>query len=193
MDWQALQDALKVWFVAASGLNADDVVWDDEPEGFTGFASARLRLKSHSAAGGMSDEVRYTAVAPDTDAEVRALGNRVMTFSIKVRTRDAAGPERPYAILERVQNQLELPSTTDAFDAINVGLIDVAALADVSPVRDRRREPTAIMDLRMSYASDSSETTPAPVETIGTIEHVEIGGTVQADGASVLVAEQTIP
>lgn len=193
MDWQELQDGLKAWFVAQSGLDVRDVIWDDEPVGYTGIASATMRLRSHNTAG-VTDEVRYESQGPDEDATVAALGNRSMTLSIKVRTRDADPDTRPYAILERVRDRLELPSTQDALDALGIGLIGTAALVDVSPVRDRRREPTAVLDLRMSYTSDTSEATPAPTpaDTIGTIEHVEIGGTVSADGVAVTVPEQTI-
>lgn len=192
MDWQALQDGLAAWLAAESGMLVGDVLWDDEPEGYIGLATATLRLRAHNSAGG-SDDVRYGAQGPNEDATVSAVGNRSMTLSIKVRTRDASGATRPYSILERVRDRLELPSTQDAFDALGIGLIGTAALVDVSPVRDRRREPTAVLDLRMSYASDSSEASPAPADTIGTIEHVHVSGTVSADGASIATTEQTIP
>lgn len=189
MTWQALQDGLHAWFVAASGINVLDVFWDDEPEGFLGRPYAMLKLRSHNTAGG-SDEIRYDSNGPDADASVVAVGNRTMTFSVRVRTRDAAAEARPYALLERVRAQLELPSTQDAFAAVGVGLIGTAALVDLTRVWDRRREPEALLDLRLSAVSDTSDL--GIDESVGTIEHVRVGGTVTSGGVVITTADQTI-
>lgn len=191
MNWAQLQDGLKAWFAVASGINVADCFWDEEPEGFRPRPFALLRLNSHAGIGG-TDEVQYESNGPDTDASVVALGNRTLTWSIRVRTRDATAGALPHAVLERVRSQLYMPSAEDAFAAAGCALVGSLVLMDVTRVYQQRREPEAVLDVRLAAVSDTSEL--AIEETIGTFEHARVGGTVTTEnGATIVSPDQTIP
>lgn len=190
MTWQALQDGLKAWVATSSGINADDIFWDDEPEGFHQFPLGILRLKQHNSDGG-SDEVRYESNGPDEDASVVAMGLRTVTLTVRVRTRDSVADARPYAYLDRARACLELPSAQDAFRALGAGLISSTANVNLTRVYQGRRQLEEAFDIRFNVVSDTAAL--GIEETIGTIEHVKVRGTVTADtGEEIAVPDYTI-
>lgn len=180
MNWQLFADVTRTWVACTSQIVIDSVVWTGEPEGMLPRPLARLNLLGAPYPPG-SDEVRYVSQGDGQDAAVRIIGSRAITLSILVQTRDGTPWGRAFRYLERVQNSLALPSTYNTFAKLGISLEQPAGmLVDLLRFHDFRKESAASLDLRMAYAFDTMcECGEALVpETIGTIEHVRVAGTV---------------
>ena len=189
MNWQALHDGLRAWVAARSGISVDDVVWAGEPEGLIGRPAAWLKIRQSSGAG--SDEMRFER-DDEGQPRVRITGNRSLTLSIRVRSRDASPNARPYALLERVRDALQLPSSQQAFAALGVGVVGALALVDLGEVRDHREETEAVLDLQLTAAADFTAGADDG-EVIDTIERVGIGGSVTAGPSTIVIPDRQIP
>ena len=182
MDWQALHDGIKSWFAAVSGIPAAQIAWDGEDVGHRELPWVELRLGTHDAE--LGDELRYIDQGDNLGAE--AVGNRSRVLSCRVQSRDQRPAGRAYALLERVRDRLELPFTTNAFDALGVGLQDVAALVDLGPVRDRRQESVGVLDLTLNFASSEIDLEAG----VSFIRSVGVGGKVHDGATEITVPEQ---
>jgi hypothetical protein len=167
MDWDGFALGLRTWFAAVSGIALEDVLWQGEPEGWRGRPCAFLTVLAHGSAGG-TDEVRLHSQGPSTDALVQIVGNRVLTLSCKVQSREQSPTGRAFVRLERVRDALQLPSSQALFASIGIGLIEPAMLVELGRVFDRRQESEAVLDLKFTSAVARTSTT----EQLGTIEHV---------------------
>lgn len=170
MDWQAFTIGMRQWFAYASGI--DDIVWKGEPEGAIGRPCAYLSTIGHAPGLG-TDEARLQSQGAGKDARVQLTGNRRLTLHCMVRTRSHLPDERALVYLERVRDAMALPSTENVFKRLGVGFIETAALVELGRTFDRRQESEASMDILLTGALDK-----ATSETVGTIEQVRVGGTV---------------
>ena len=185
MDWPALYEGMRAWFALRSGIVIDDVIWAGEPEGMRGDPSAYLKFLAHGGAG-TTDEVVYDAQGTGLDALVGVRGDRTLTLSCRVQSREQSPTGRAFVALERVRNALQLPSSQDTFRALGVGLIGTAVLVDLGRVWDKREESHAVLDIRLTAAVDTlSDTDDALQDTVGTIEHVIVSGTVNPPAISI--------
>jgi hypothetical protein len=185
MDWQALQDGIKAWLAAASGIGATNVAWDGDPVAMRGYPFADLKFIAHAGEPG-TDEVRYADQGAETDLAVEMVGNRRLTLSIRVYSRDQRGAYRAYAVLERVRGRLYSPSSQDMFASLGLGLRESDSLIDVSRVHDGRQESAATLDVVFHWVSAESDA------DMGTIEHVTVGGTIESP-EEITVPDVTIP
>jgi hypothetical protein len=179
VNWQDFADGTRAWVASTSKIHIDDVVWTGEPEGMLGRPCARLNLLGANPPVS-SDEVRLVSQGPGEDAAVRIVGNRAIILNVLVQTRDGTPWGRAFRYLERLRDALFLPSTQQLFSELRVALEGPGVLVDLQRFVDFRRESAASLDLRMNYAFDTmcecgEGLTP---ETIGTIEHVRVAGTV---------------
>lgn len=179
MDWQVFADSMRSWVASTSHIPCADVVWTGEPEGMLTRPCARLNLLGANAPV-TNDEVRLVSQGPDQDAQVRIVGNRAITLNIIVQTRDGTPWGRAFRYLERIRDSLYLPSTQSLFAKLNVGLEGPGILVDLLRFFDFRKESAGSLDVRFLYTFDTMcECGEALVpETIGTIEHVRVAGTV---------------
>lgn len=186
MDWGTFHAGMRKWVSDSAKIQIDDVIWEGEPEGMVGRPCARLDLNGTAAIGISdaalnNDEVRLVSQGPGQDAVVRIVGNRAVTMTILVITRDGTAWGRAFRFIERIRNALFLPSTQLLFAALGVGLDGPGVPIDLQRFYDVRKESTASLDLRLLYAYDTfcecDIDTPVP-ETVGTIEHVRVAGTV---------------
>jgi hypothetical protein len=185
VDWLSFADGMRAFVAHSSKIQIDDVVWTGEPEGMLGRPCARLNLLGSNGLGISdialgNDEVRYVSQGPGQDAAVRIVGNRAVTLNIIVQTRDGTPWGRAFRYLERIRDGLFLPSTQALFSDLRIGLDGPGVLIDLQRLFDARKESAASLDLRLLYAFDTmcecgEGMTP---ETIGTIEHVRVAGTV---------------
>jgi hypothetical protein len=177
MDWQALQDGLKALVAAASGIRAQNIAWDGEPEVMRNYPMAMLELQQPSR-DASTDETRH-----ELDDEGRLVpvivGNRAVTLLVTVKSRDQRGPSKAYAILERLRTRLELPSSLQALDALGVALRDSPATQDISAVSQSREESIAQLSFSVGYVVEERGAEPPDEEpALDTIEHVQLSGEV---------------
>jgi hypothetical protein len=204
MDWQAFADGMKTWIARTTAIQLDDVYWEGEPLGMLGYPQARLNLLGSPGYGISdvalnSDEVRLVPQGPGQDALVRIVGNRAVTLQAIVNTRDGTPWGRAFRYLERIRNALYLPSTQTLFSDLGIGLDGPGVFIDLNYMWDFRKESSASLELRLLYAYDTMCECGAddmPAETIGTIEHVRVSGTVGApfnfDSQLITVPERQI-
>jgi hypothetical protein len=186
MDARTFADGMRAWVALTSGIHVDDVCWRDEPLGMQGRPCAELSMLRNSS-GGSTDEVRLLAQGAGKDALVHMVGNRVLSLSILVRTRDQTPDGAARVYCERMRDALYWPSTQATFETLGVGLIEVSALVDMGRVFDRRRESGAALDLKLSAALDVMPSG----ESLGTIERVSMGGA--ANGGTITIPDRVIP
>ncbi len=188
MDWGAAYAGLRAWFVAVSGIPATSVVWEGDAVGMRALPWASLRIFGQATEPHL-DEVRYTDQGDDEDLLIEVVGNRRLTLSVRVQSRDQRPDERAFVVLERVRDRLLLPSSQEALSDLGFGLRESAALVDLGSARDRRQESVAALDIVLHYTV--AET--GDDEVMGTIEHVGVGGTVSSGGTEITVADEVLP
>jgi len=187
MDWRALQDGLSAWFAQASGVDIYGLAWEGDSELYRAFPQAELSLQKHAAEDG-TDEIRWD-VDPDGLLVPTAIGNRLVTLRIRLQSRDARGPEKAFAILDRVRTRLALPGALEAFDALDVTVRDTEPTQDMGLAGEQGELSVAVLAIDLAYtAEERAEDQAAPP-----IESVQIGGTVQDQTASITVPDQIIP
>jgi len=187
MDWQLLHDGLRQWFADVSGVALTEIAWAGDPVGMRSYPWAELTLLGQSAEPS-TDEVRATALGDDLAIEV--VGNRRLTLSCKIVSRDQRPAYRAYALLERVRGRLYFPSSQATFRGLGVGLRESLALVDLGRTHDQRQESVASLDVAFNWVDAQTD---APVGTIGS---VVVGGTVKRDPADadpIIIAEHAIP
>lgn len=186
MDWQAFADGTREWIARATTIQIDDVIWKGEPLGMLGKPCAILNLNGSTGLGLSdialgNDEIRLVSQGPGADAIVQIVGNRAITLNIIVQTRDGTPWGRAFRYIERIRDSLFLPSTQALFDSLGIGLDGPGTPIDLQRIFDFRQESTASLDLRLLYAFDTlcdcGADTMFP-ETLNTIEHVRVAGTV---------------
>jgi hypothetical protein len=173
MDWQAFEDGMRRWFSYVSAIALDDVVWSGRPVGMLGYPHAYLDALPTGSQGGGTDEQRLESQGSGQPARVRLTGNRRLTLQCRVVSRSALPDERALVYLEHVRDAMALPSTQQVFERLGVGFIECAALVPLRRVSSKREQNEASMDILLNAALDKLTS-----ETVGTIEHVRVGGTV---------------
>jgi len=186
MDWQLLHDGLRQWFADVSGVALTEIAWQGDPVGMRSYPWAELTLLGQSAEPG-TDEVRATGLGADLAIEV--VGNRRLTLSCKIVSRDQRPAYRAYALLELVRGRLYFPSSQATFRGLGVGLRESLSLVDLGRTHDQREESVAALDVAFNCVSSETD---APTGTIGS---VVLGGTVKRDPADVdpiIIADRAI-
>jgi hypothetical protein len=183
MDWQALHDGLRAWFSDASGIPVESVTWAGDPVGMRKYPWAELQLQS-SATESSVDEVRYTKQG--ADLAVTVVGNRRITLTCQIHSRDQRAAYRAYALLERVRGRLYFPATATGFRQLGVGVRESAALVDLGRAYDNRDESVASLDVLLNWVSIESDTD----NPVGTIERVTLSGTVNG---AIAIPDKDIP
>jgi hypothetical protein len=189
MTWEAIQCGLTALVAKLIGTEPEAVAWEGEPVGARDFPQVDLKLWSRSAPEVSEDEVRYVDQGDDTDLAVQLLGERVLTVTVVARAREQLPDARAWALLERLRDRLALPSSLAALAALGLAFREVGDPLDLSDVRNQRQESVAALELQLNYTSCVAD----PEETVGTIEHVEIGGTAHDGATTITVPEQILP
>lgn len=176
MDWTALQTALKAWVLALLGWSAtrDVVIFENEPWKRDNRRVAVLSWVSGApvAAG----EVRYEdtgALAPAPDLEPVTIALDVLALQIALETDDQR-PQGPHAraFAQTLRARLWRPSSLDALDAMNLGLIGSSAItqADYREKGNGRLVSRTIVEVRFNASSFDRDALAAA----GSIESAEV-------------------
>lgn len=149
MDWEALQHGIGAWFAAASGIEPTDVAWNGEPVGHRGYPCADLEFHRAAADAG-TDEIRYEPDAQGRLAEYIS-GNRIVTWTATVVSRDQHGNTRAWAILDRVRTLLAAGSSLDVFAELGVAARDTAAVQHAQLTEAMREMSVASLSIALGY------------------------------------------
>lgn len=187
MDWNELQDGLTAALSAATGIVETSVYWDGEPDGFRAYPKLDLLLRSHDDEH--EDEVRLSDQEDGDDLAVELVGNRRMVLVVKATSRDQTPNERAYAVLERLRARLGMPATVEQLALLGVSVRDTAAVVDLSRTHDHREESVAALDVALSWAESVVDDGAG---ALGTIEAVEVGGTVQDGQTTITIPDREL-
>ena len=172
LDYAAMQTALSAWVVAASGLDAEDVLWAySKYQGGarpTSTPHISLRLGPSIIVGqdGLESLTDLTRPA-GTEIELRTTALRRLVVRLQAFGGTPDGTDSALAMLSRVRDRLRLPSVRDPLSSAGFSPYDPGAIMDVSFIDSTRFESRAVCDV--GFYVDASES-----DFIGFIEHVQV-------------------
>jgi hypothetical protein len=180
VDWQAAETGLRGWVLEMSGIDPSLVAWDREPWGYRVYPQVDLRLGDHRGRDGITPEIVYPP--PDVNGWVKpsVVGQRLVTWSITVTTRDQHADTKAYVVLDQLAMLMQLPYSQDLFAELGLALIGSdQAIVSLYPPSEHRDLSQA--SLRTDFGYVLCVTAPAgtlPDSATTIIEHAEVGGVV---------------
>lgn len=178
LDYAAMQTALSAWVVAASGLDADDVLWAySKYQGgprptLTPHITLRLGPSIIVGQDGLTTSVDLTRPA-GTEIELKTTALRRLVVRLQAFGGTPDGGDSAFAMLCTVRDRLRLPSVRDPLGEAGFSPYDPGAVMDVSFIDSTRFESRAVCDV--GFYVDASES-----DFIGFIEHVQITDEIEA-------------
>jgi hypothetical protein len=174
MDWDAAQDGIARWLAGASGFASAQIAWRGEPVAHRAYPMMDLQLVQHQAERGFDDELLYV---PDADGRLIAtlVGNRTVSLTISVITRNHQGDAKAYAVLDRLRTLLFSPSALELFEALELTTRDVGVTQPMQLTEDMRDMSAASMTVALAYVVSEVDANP-PIDPI---ESVVLGGDVE--------------
>lgn len=160
--WSAVENALSVWALAATGLP----IVKGGQEGPRPTTGPHVVMTLLDVAPSGVDWVDAEEVEdPEPGAEIAhiARGMRVATLRVECFAGggDAALPSKgstsPLAKLERMIGMAAMPTRLDALEAAGVGLLSIGVAQSIPGVLVASFEPRAMFEVRVSLASELTE------------------------------------
>lgn len=178
MTRKQIEDAVKAWLGAATGLPPTNVVIADQnappPDG--SYVSVRVGA---SISRGV-DELHQTETvgAPaGEEVEFRLHSDRTVTVTVtaySASTTDESGADVAVDVLEKARNKLGLPTIRDALNTAGLGVVEQGQVQNLSAVAGADFEGVASLDVRFSFRQTNTERT-------GYIATVEVTNTETGD------------
>jgi len=167
MNIATYKTAIKTWVEAQSGITAQ---WRDEAGGWQSKTRARLHLHGTKAKG--TDWVSYTQdtdLDPGVDYIPTFKGNREITLSIFVESRNQAGSNVAIWYLEKLRTSLRKDSVKALLKTAGLAYSTVETPQDLSQWVDDRIESKASMDIHFNAVVNEIDADEADsfVETAG--------------------------
>lgn len=161
------ENAIHDWVRLASGLSADQILWEGRHPYPAGTWILLRVAGSRDFGAPWVDRARDG----DDDVEYTARGLRATTLELQCIAGDEGGEASCVALLEAVIQKRILPSHRAGLSAAGVGVGAAGAPRWLAAKRDDLFEPRAIVEVDLNLAFEVSETGPA-------IKHVNIEGSV---------------
>jgi hypothetical protein len=186
--WSTIESALWAWVVAASGLAASNVIWEERaPLPVGSYISLRLTVAKEVGQDWLKNE---RVISPPPGAEIlqKVVGARVASLELSC---FANGDKtiRTHAVLTDVLAARALPSHRAALGAARIGFGPVGSVQVMSFPNGQLFDPRAHVELALNLVSLVSETTTY-IERVDPLE-----GTVKdVDGTTTLATiDQSAP
>lgn len=177
MDWQAVEDGLRAWVIAATGVAAHLVAWDRAPVGLRFYPQYDLRLFDHRARDGMTPAVVYPEADGGEQLQPMVVAERACSWSITCTTRDQRANGKAYVSLDELAVLLEAPYSVERLGALGLVVLDLGRVIPNSDVPDAHRDLSqATLTLQLGYVTTVSLPDGVEGALLETIEHVEVGG-----------------
>lgn len=161
MTRSALEDAVRAWVLAASGLAADKVLFAHQ-NGVSPVPgpAAIISLGDLSSVG--LDETSHTYdVSRPAGQEIEYTAAAVVETiaSVSLFTRETVGDSSAMARAERCRVALSLPSVRDALNAAGVGVMAASTVRWVPEVDGARWQGQAVLEVRLVLRQTATERT----------------------------------
>ena len=194
MDWQALEDGLKAWVVAMTGVADHLVVWDRAPVGQRTYPQIDLRLFDHRARDGMTPEIIWPEETVPGPVSPMVVAERACSWSITCTTRDQRANGKAYVLLDALAVLLEAPYSLNYFGELGLALLDAGRVIPNSDLPDAHRDLSqATLTLQVVYVTSVSVPDGIAGAAVDTIEHVEVGGTAYDVTRPIVIEPEIIP
>lgn len=171
--WEAFENALRQWVIAASGLTPEKVIRaeQDGPRPATVFAEVRIGdVRALGAADAVSTE--YDAGGPaGSEVTQTVRGQREFAATVRMFTSSAVGAESARALLLQVQAGLRLPSVRDILHEAGLTCFDQGVVQSIPAILDTRYEGRATLTARFYCEVTISEATGI----VGSVEVTDEG------------------
>jgi hypothetical protein len=159
ISWPAIQSALEAWIVAATGLQAAQVIHKNKkvPQPMPPY----VELRPGTLATVGQDELREITNLANAGAEIelQVIGRRSFTVSVQAYSAAADAVDNGAVdLLTKAKMALALPSRLAAFRAAGLSLIEAEAVLDLS-TRTPGGTGRASMDVRFNVTDSASEFT----------------------------------
>lgn len=168
MDIESYKDAIKAWVEDQAGITAQ---WRDEKGGWQAKTRARLHLSSPRSLGvdhlgwAQADE----GLPAGADFVPQVSGNRTITLSILVQSRNQSGSNVAIWYLEKLRTSLRKPSVRAALYAAGLAHSTSEAALDLDVTVDCRKESQASLDVHFNAVVNEKDEAGADsfVQTTG--------------------------
>jgi hypothetical protein len=158
--WSAIETALQNWVEMASGYDDAHVIFADQPGAIPDGDYITLRKGVSVGRGAfpwLKQELLQSPPDPDNPLRTTVVSRRNVTVSIQAYTKDVAGDESAWVILEGVRAALALPSIARSFRELGVTVLELSGPINLSALMDTDFEGRAALDVSVFYAHELSE------------------------------------
>lgn len=187
--WATVEDALRAWVVAGSGLPDAKVLWSaqDMPRPIAPYAVVRVTSLRGVGQDWLDVEDNPDSTGSDgLEIVQKARGIRRCTLGLQYFADAATGSLGAVGVLDAVASASRLPSIREALTAAGIGLADLGQARSLDGVLNRAHlEPRAVADHVFYLASE--------VEEFGTIiETAAVEGTLTSAGGTERTIDYTL-
>lgn len=168
IDWTVIENAVRAWVLAGSGLSADRVYFADQDLPVTEVAPrVSIRLGPTQQVGQQVLSHDYSASRPAgqelefTSSTHHELTVDVQTFALST---VGAGPTAR-TLASSIQAAIGLPSIREALIAAGIGVLDEGQVQRIPQVLDAETEDRATLSVRLLVTQGISERTTF-IETV---------------------------
>lgn len=160
MNWATMRAALKAQAIAASGLSAPGAVeWKGSKEAGYSRPFPRCDMSLRSIVPQGVDEV-FEEYNVDTDLlDVKVIGWRQMTWTLRVESENHADASIPLVHSERLRARLRRPSIGAALRAAGIGVSTIESTQLVAFKSQDRDAPVAVIDVILNLVENDTDDT----------------------------------
>lgn len=159
MDWTTVEDALHAWIVAATGLAATNVFWEQQGIGKPAGAYVTMNLSITQSGQDWTDITDNPTPSPGAEIIHTVRGPRLGTLALQCFAGDATGPSSSKAYLAKLHGSLGLPSIHDALVIAKVGIAIIDPVQSLTlELGNAVIESRALTSIKMHLTSEVSET-----------------------------------
>lgn len=176
MNHATLDEGLRAWAAALTGIPATCVRWENEPAVQGNGALVFLRWVSEAAVG--VDATHYTfAENDDPLAEMTptTTGNRVAVLQVDVEIHDQRPGQNAHAIAARAATRVRWPRLLAVLEALGVAVAAMGQIATTDYAVDGRVVSRRSFEVRLNgVASETdAEGTTSYIATAETVAHID--------------------
>lgn len=172
--WEAIEDAVRAWVLAGSGLAGDYVYFADQDLPTSELAPrVSIRIGDGNRVGQAALQHDYDVGRPlgqELEFKAQQMLEVVVDLQAFAPTTTGAGTTAR-SLMHAVLAALALPSVREALNAAGLGVLEEGSVQRVPQVRSAENEDRAVASVRLLVKQQATE-------RIGYIETVETSGTV---------------
>lgn len=155
----ALEDALRAWVMAGSGLAAGQVIFQQQTGRRPDGAFATVRVGGSRQVGAFDEVQNLTDIGrdPGSEIELRVTGIRELPVTVQFFSAASVGDVTPTETAARTQLALSLPSVRTALAAAGLTPFDAGSINNIAALLGTKFEARAVLETRFYSIRTLSE------------------------------------